>query len=49
MKLELENRLSPRSPAVLTLQLVYSKELGNEMRKNSSEIKIGSAELLPGS
>jgi len=47
MKVELENRLSPRSLAVPTLQLVCSKELGSEIRKNSSQNKIGSAELSP--
>lgn len=47
MKLELENRLSSRSLAVLTLQLVSSKGLGNRMRKNTSENKIGSTELPP--
>lgn len=43
MKLGLENMLSPRSIAVLTSQLMCSKELGNKIRKKSSENKIGSA------
>lgn len=47
MKVELENKLSPGSLAVPTLQLVCSKELGNKMRQNSSENKISSAESTP--